>query len=443
MKLTDGVKQIIEKLNICGYDAYAVGGAVRDYCLNNSYSDVDVTTSATPEEMYSVFNGFKIYPTGLKHGTLTIKSMNEMIEVTTFRCEEGYSDNRRPDKVTFVRSLEEDLKRRDFTVNAMAYSEKSGIIDLFGGLNDLNSGLIRAVGNAEERFNEDALRILRALRFASKLNFEIEEGTERAIFKTKDLLKKVSKERIYSELIKILMGDGVERVLLKYKEVIFTIIPKLKESDGFDQRNKYHVYDVYTHIVKSIKECEKNKNARLSLLLHDIAKPDCFTIGEDGVGHFYGHQKKSAEIAERILKDLKVDNFTIKRIYDLVFLHDIKTELTRADVKRFLNKHEFDLLNELCMVKIGDALAHNELYIKPRIESIEKLYLTAKDILDKGECYTLRQLKINGSDLKKLGYSGQKIGEKLNRLLNKVIDGKLENDREVLIKEINDRRIRK
>ncbi len=442
MKLTKGVKQIIEKLNSFGFEAYAVGGAVRDYFLRSSYSDVDVTTSATPEEMYTVFNDYKIYPTGLKHGTVTINSLGEMIEVTTFRSEEGYSDNRRPDKVTFVKNLSEDLKRRDFTVNAMAYSDETGLIDLFDGIGDINKKIIRAVGNPEERFNEDALRILRALRFASKLDFEIEEETKKDIFKTKDLLKKVSKERIYSELIKILMGDGVERVLLEYKEVIFTILPKLKESDNFNQKNKYHVYDVYTHIVKSIAECEKNKNARLALLFHDICKPDCFSVGEDGVGHFYGHQKKSAEKAEEILKDLKVDNCTIKRIYDLVFLHDIKTELSRPDVKRFLNKYEFDLLKELCMVKMGDALAHNRIYIENRVLSIEKLLETAKDIIEKKECYTLKDLKINGSDLKKLGFSGEKIGEKLNRLLNKVIDGKLENDREVLLKEINGKRIR-
>lgn len=436
MKLTKGVKQIIKKLNSFGYEAYAVGGAVRDFYLGSTQTDVDVTTSATPEEMFKVFEGFKIYPTGLKHGTLTINSLGEMIEVTTFRSEEGYSDNRRPDKVIFVKSLAEDLKRRDFTVNAMAYSDEKGLIDLFDGVEDLNKKVIRAVGNPEERFKEDALRILRALRFASKLDFEIEKETEKAIFKTKELLKNVSKERIYSELIKILMGDGVERVLLKYKEVIFTIIPKLKESDGFDQKNKYHVYDVYTHIVKSIANTKKNKNARLALLLHDIGKPDCFTIGDDGVGHFYGHQKRSAIFAEEILKDLKVDNFTIKRVVDLVYLHDIKTSLNRADVKRFLNKYGFEFLIDLCEVKMGDAIAHNQVYIGKRITSIEELLKTAQDIIDKRECYTLKDLKIDGSDLKKLGYSGEKLGEKLNKILNDVIENKLENDREILLKEI-------
>ena len=436
MILTKGVKQIIEKLNSSNYEAYAVGGAVRDYYLKSSYSDIDVTTSATPEEMYKVFDGFKIYPTGIKHGTLTICSLGEMIEVTTFRYEEGYTDNRRPDKVIFVRKLVEDLKRRDFTVNAMAYNDEKGVIDLFGGLQDLENRLIRAVGNAEERFKEDALRILRALRFASKLNFEIEKETEEAILKCKDLLKNVSKERIYSELIKILMGDGVERVLLKYKEVFFTIIPKLKDCDGFSQQNKYHLYDVYTHIVKSIANSKKDKDVRLALLFHDIGKPDCFTVGEDGVGHFYGHHKTSVKIANEILKDLKVDNFTIRRVGDLIYLHDTKTELTRAEVKKSLNKYGLETLEKLCYVKLGDALAHNEVYMENRIASIEKMLATAKDIVDKKECYTLKQLKINGSDLKKLGYSGEELGIKLNKILNDVIEDKIANEKEILLKEV-------
>ena len=436
MKLTKGAKLILDKLIENGFEAFVVGGSVRDYYLNDSYSDVDITTSATPEEVIEVFKGFKIYFTGLKHGTVTVNSLGELIEVTTFRCEEGYSDCRRPDKVVFVKSIEEDLKRRDFTVNAMAYNSSSGLVDPFLGIEDLKNRIIKAVGNPEERFSEDALRILRALRFASKLNFDIDRETELALYKTKHLLSNVSVERIYSELIKILMGDGVENVLLKYKEIIFTIIPELKVCDGFLQRNKYHVYDVYTHIVKSISLAPKDKTVRLALLLHDIGKPDCFTIGEDGVGHFYGHQKKSANIAERILKRFKVDNFTLKTVNDLVLLHDTKTELSRAEVKRFLNKYGIEFLNSLVMVKNGDALAHNEVYIGNRLESIKRLHLLALDIIKSGECYKLKDLKINGNDLKKAGYLGEEIKIKLDEILNKVIELELENDREILLKEI-------
>ncbi len=436
MKLTKGATLIIDKLIEKGFEAYAVGGAVRDYYLSSEYSDIDITTSATPDEMLEVFKDFKTYLTGLKHGTITVNAQGEYIEVTTFRSEEGYSDFRRPDKVVFVKSLEEDLKRRDFTVNAMAYNAKSGLQDPFLGMEDLKKGIIKAVGNPEERFSEDALRILRALRFASKLNFKIDKETELALYKTKHLLKKVSVERIYSELIKILMGDGVENVLLKYREIIFTIIPELKICDGFLQRNKYHVYDVYTHIVKSISVAPKDKIVRLALLLHDIGKPDSFTIGDDGVGHFYGHQKKSATMSNTILRRFKVDNFTLKTVNDLVLLHDTKTELTRAEVKRFLNKYGLEFLERLIMVKEGDALAHNEIFIGSRLESIKKLQKTALDIINSNECYTLKDLKINGNDLKKLGYNGEKIKIKLNEILNKVIELKLENDREVLLKVI-------
>ncbi|MBO5889652.1 MAG: CCA tRNA nucleotidyltransferase [Clostridia bacterium] len=436
MKLTKGATLIIDKLIENGFEAYVVGGAVRDYYLGNFNSDVDITTSATPDEMIEVFKDFKTYPTGLKHGTVTINSLGEYIEVTTFRTEEGYSDCRRPDKVVFVKSILEDLKRRDFTVNAMAYNEVVGLVDPFLGLNDLKNKVIKAVGNPEERFKEDALRILRALRFSSKLNFEIDKDTELALYKTKHLLKKVSVERIYSELIKILMGDGVEKVLLKYKEIIFTIIPELKSCDNFLQQNKYHVYDVYTHIVKSISLAPKDKNARLALLLHDIGKPDCFSVDKEGVGHFYGHQKRSASIASNVLKRFKVDNITLKTVIDLVLLHDTKTELNRAEVKRFLNKYGVDFLNELIMVKNGDALAHNELYISSRLDSIKKLQDTSIDIINSKECYTLKDLKINGNDLKNCGYSGEQIKIKLNEILNKVIELKIENNRDILLKEI-------
>ena len=436
MKLTKGATLIIDKLIENGFEAYVVGGAVRDYYLGNFNSDVDITTSATPDEMIEVFKDFKTYPTGLKHGTVTINSLGEYIEVTTFRTEEGYSDCRRPDKVVFVKSILEDLKRRDFTVNAMAYNEVVGLVDPFLGLNDLKNKVIKAVGNPEERFKEDALRILRALRFSSKLNFEIDKDTELALYKTKHLLKKVSVERIYSELIKILMGDGVEKVLLKYKEIIFTIIPELKSCDNFLQQNKYHVYDVYTHIVKSISLAPKDKNARLALLLHDIGKPDCFSVDKEGIGHFYGHQKRSASIASNVLKRFKVDNITLKTVIDLVLLHDTKTELNRAEVKRFLNKYGVDFLNELIMVKNGDALAHNELYISSRLDSIKKLQDTSIDIINSKECYTLKDLKINGNDLKNCGYSGEQIKIKLNEILNKVIELKIENNRDILLKEI-------
>ncbi|MBO5926447.1 MAG: CCA tRNA nucleotidyltransferase [Clostridia bacterium] len=444
MNLTNGVKEIIKNLTINGYEAYAVGGAVRDFCLGKKIDDYDVTTSATPNEVLEVFKGYKTYLTGIKHGTISVRACGELIEVTTFRTDGNYSDNRRPDTVKFVSSLKEDLKRRDFTVNAMAYNEESGIIDLFGGIEDINNKLIRAVGNPEERFNEDALRILRALRFASKLNFEIEPETKKAILKCKNLLNTVAVERVFVELIKILLGDGVERVLLDFKEVFFTIIPELKSCDGFLQKSKYHDYDVYTHIVKSVANSKKDKLVRLSLLLHDVGKPECFSEDDEGVGHFFGHQKKSAIITERVLERLKADNKTVKTVTKLVLLHDTRTELTRPEIKEFLRLNWIDFTYRLLDVKIGDAKAHNAMFIENRIKSIERMKTIATEIIDNNECYTLKQLAVDGNDLKTVGFKGEKIKFILEKLLNLVINGKIENEKEVLLKSIkNDGRITK
>lgn len=436
MELTKGAKIIIDKLTDNGYKAYAVGGAVRDYIMAVPFSDVDITTSAKPSEMLKVFKGFKVIPTGLKHGTITILIEGESIEVTTFRTEKGYSDNRRPDEVEFVGDLEEDLKRRDFTVNAMAYNDKEGLIDRFNGVLDVKNKTIRAVGNADERFKEDALRILRALRFASVLDFQIESQTSKAILNNVDLLKNVSVERIYVELIKLLTGDGVERILLDYKEVFFTLIPELKYCDGFDQKSKYHSYDVYTHIVKSVALSKKDKIVRLSLLLHDIGKPSCFTIDNNGVGHFYGHQQKGAKIAYDVLKRFKVDNYTLNTVTKIIELHDTKTELSRFEIKKFLGEYGYDFLVLLTNVRLGDTYAHAEKYIKNRETSILNLLSVAEDVISKGECYLLKHLKINGNDLRSLGYQGEIIKDKLNGVLYKVMKGSLENDRKTLLKAI-------
>ena len=304
MKLTKGSKEVIKKLNNANFKGYVVGGTCRDHILNRPVTDVDVTTNATPEQILEVFKEYKIYETGLKHGTVTVNVDGEMIEITTFRKDGDYLNNRRPVVVEFVDDLKEDLLRRDFTINAICYNEEEGFIDLFGGLEDCKNKIIRAVGNADDRFCEDALRILRALRFCSTLSFKIEEKTSKAIIKNRHLLNNISKERIYVELTKILLGDNVEQVLLEYKQVFFTLFPSLEKCDGFDQKSKFHAYDVFTHIVKSVALAEKDKNVRLALLFHDIEKPSCFSIDDNGVGHFYGHQEKSANLAREILNDL-------------------------------------------------------------------------------------------------------------------------------------------
>ena len=435
-------KKVLNILIEKGYKAYVVGGAVRDAYLNLPVSDADITTSAKPEEVTAVFKngGYKVIPTGIKHGTVTVIVDGESFEITTFRSESGYADNRHPEIVEFVADLQGDLLRRDFTVNAMAYNEIEGLIDLYGGKNDCDSKILRAVGNADERFKEDALRILRALRFASKLGFTIEKETSKAIFKNAERLSAISKERVYQELIKIITGNHAEETLIKFKKIIFEIIPELKNCDGFDQKSKYHAYDVYTHIVKSVGYSKNEKTVRLTCLLHDIAKPSCFTLDEFGRGHFYGHPEKSAETAVKILKRLKVDNKTINTVETVIRLHDTPISSERSKVKKFLSKYGYEILSVLTEVRIGDALAHANSYVKQRADDATAVLKVANDIISSGECYTLKQLAVNGNDLEKLGIKGEEIKKTLLKLLNGVMEGKLINDKNYLIKVVNERR---
>lgn len=436
MELSLGAKLIIKTLNDSGYQAYAVGGFVRNNLLGIKAFDVDITTSATPDEMLEVFSGFKVYKTGLKHGTLTVNAENENIEVTTFRVDGNYIDNRHPENVEFVSDLSKDLKRRDFTVNALAYDGEN-LVDLFGGQEDIKNKIIRAVGDPYERFSEDALRILRALRFASELDFEIEKTTAIAMCEKASLLKNVSVERIFSELSRILVGIGAERVLLDYREVIFEVIPELKLCNGFLQNTKYHAYDVYEHIIKSVGSSPCDKTVRWALLLHDVEKPSCYSEDKFKVGHFYGHQLKSAKTSEIILRRLKADNKLIKDVFNLVVLHDIKTEVERGEIKKLINEYGVEFLEKLALVKIGDGLSHAKDYIQYRKMLAEKFINTVREIISRDECYSLKQLKINGNDLKKLGYQGQQIKEKLQEILNEVIFDRLENDREIILKRLS------
>ncbi|MBO5851673.1 MAG: hypothetical protein J6R29_05035 [Clostridia bacterium] len=437
MKLLKDSKILIDKLNACGFEAYAVGGAVRDFLMGKENSDIDLTTSATPSDMLKVFKDYKVILTGVKHGTVTVVLNGKNYEITTFRKDGGYFDNRHPNSVEYISNLHEDLKRRDFTINAMAYSEKDGVIDLFNGKEDLKNGTVRAVGNPDLRFKEDALRILRALRFASTLNFKIEKETATAIINNAQLLKNVSVERIYSELCGILVGKGVEEVLTNFKEVFFVIIPELKRCDGFLQKSKYHAYDVYTHIVKSVALSKSDLIVRLALFLHDIEKPSCFSVSSDGAGHFYGHQVKSSRTAERILKGFKADNKTIRAVTSLVYMHDTKTELPRPQIKRQMAKYGVEFLAYLTEVRIGDALSHAKPYDEGRVKSAKKYFSQVEDIIKNGECYTLKQLKVNGTDVKGLGFKGEQISEKLNYLLNAVIDGKVKNNKQELLEYLN------
>ncbi len=436
MKLSKGSKIVLEKLNKNKFKGYVVGGACRDYILNKEIFDVDVTTNATPEQILTLFNDYKVYNTGLKHGTVTVNVDGEFIEITTFRKDGDYINNRKPNSVKFVDDLKEDVLRRDFTINAICYNEVEGFVDYFDGINDCKNKIIRTVGNANDRFCEDALRILRALRFSSTLSFNIEEETSKAIIKNRHLLKNISKERIYAELVKILLGDNVEKVLLDFKQVFFTLFAEFEPCDNFDQKSKFHSYDVYTHIVKSVACAEKNKAVRLALLFHDIEKPNCFSIDENGVGHFYTHQEKSALKATEILNSLKVDNKTKSQVYFLIKYHDYFIEPTKKSIKLWLNKYGVEYVKNLMKVKIADAKAHSKNFVINRLSQAENSLKLIDEILLNKECFTLKDLEIKGEDLIKKGYVGESISNKLNSLLNDVINEKVENNKEVLLKLI-------
>lgn len=435
MTLNEGAQLLISTLQGAGYKAYAVGGCVRDAVLSRNVNDIDICTSATPEEVEKVLetNGIKFVETGLKHGTITAVVEHKPFEITTFRTDGEYLDNRRPENVTFVTDLKEDLSRRDFTVNAMAYNAQEGIVDCFGGIEDIKNKLIRAVGDADTRFNEDALRIMRALRFAAVLGFDIEEGTKKAIFKNKDLLLNIASERIYTELIKLLMGDYCEKVLLDYREVIAVVIPELKPCFDFPQNSKWHIYDVYTHTVKSTALAPLKDYMRLSLFLHDIGKPFCKTTDENGQDHFKGHAKVSAEKAHDILKRLKVSNEVLNKTVTLIEKHDKYISGRDTVIKRWLRELGEDLTFDYIDFKIADLSTHNMTYSEEEIEVLIQIKAKTRWIIDTNQPYKIADLKINGNDLKVLGYTGKQIQEELEVLITQVSGNPLCNTREKLL----------
>lgn len=425
----------INRLEDAGFEAYAVGGAVRDLLLGKNASDFDITTSAFPDETKKVFEDFRVIETGIKHGTVTVLVEGEPLEITTFRVDGEYEDCRHPKNVIFTRNIFEDLSRRDFTINAIAYNHKNGIVDFFGGVEDLKSGVIKAVGDAEKRFSEDALRILRCVRFASVLGFEIEEKTEKAIEEKLPLLKNVSAERVFVELKKLLCGEKAGEVLEKYPNVITNIIPCLALSVGFEQRSKYHIYDVYTHTCESIKQSENDLLVRLALLYHDCGKPYVYSTDEAGHRHFKGHQEKSVILAEESLNNLKCDRKTVETIKTLVLYHDYKLEYTKKAVKRFLTIVSFDNARLIIKIKYADMASHSHEYSMSEETKIGFLNMI-DEIERESECVSLEALAVNGDDLFKIGVPKNRImGEILNELLSLVVAEEIPNEKEILIKK--------
>lgn len=431
MILSKGALKAIEMLNNAGYEAYAVGGCVRDAIMNIEINDFDITTSATPEEMQQVFKNERTYETGIKHGTITFVYENENVEITTYRLDGEYEDNRRPKTVEFTKSLENDLKRRDFTMNAIVYNNSEGYIDMFGGIEDIKNKTIRAIGNPKDRFNEDALRILRAIRFASKLGFEIEENTKKAMLECKHLLHNISGERIAAEINKFVLGSNVKKAILDHYDILSEIIPEFEAMHNFDQKNDWHVYDVLTHTAVVVENTPQIAHLRLTALLHDTGKVHTFTVDEKGIGHFYGHNDKSAEIAENYLTKYKYDNFTKERVYKLVKVHDTPIEPDRILIKKRINRMGKDCFFDLIKIKRADNLAQNP--NKVRLDIIDEIEKIATDIVNE-DCFTLGSLKINGGDLIKNGFKpGKQLGNILNTLLEEVMEEKIPNEKEALL----------
>jgi len=433
IKLTEDVSYILDILIKNGYEAYIVGGCVRDSLIERQLKDWDITTSAKPEDILRLFE--KTIPTGIKHGTVTVVLNKNNYEVTTYRIDGDYSDNRHPDEVIFTSSLKEDLSRRDFTVNSLAYNSINGLVDMFDGISDLHNRLIKCVGDPDKRFNEDALRMLRAIRFACQLDFTIDEETYKAISRNYALLRNVSSERIKDEFCKILLTSKPSRgmkMLLETKLLDY-IVPELKESVGFDQKNPHHDKNVFDHIMSVLDNSEENLVVRLGALLHDIGKPRTFSIDKKGIGHFYGHNVVSAQMAEEILKRLKFDNKTIEKVLIIITEHmSAYNNMKNRTLKKFISRVGVDNLEDLFQLQIADSKGHKkDADFSPILKRREEV----KKILESGEPFTVSQLKINGNDLITLGYKpGKYIGVLLNELLEKVMEKPELNNRDSLLK---------
>lgn len=420
------VCQIIKKLESQGFEAYIVGGCVRDSFLGKIPKDYDITTSASPEEVKKCFEDCAVIETGIKHGTVTVVAEGENVEVTTFRIDGEYTDGRHPETVTFSKNLYDDLSRRDFTINAMAYNPRVGLIDNFGGQSDLFNRRIACVGEPSVRFEEDALRIIRAMRFASELGFEIEENTAEAIHKMKEHLTNVSAERIANELTKLLMGESPCGVLMSYSDVIALIIPEIKPCIGFDQHNRYHIYDVWKHSASAVEHSKPQEEVRLALLLHDIGKPGCFKLDDEGKGHFFGHEKIGAEMSEKILQRLRFSNAVIERVSKLIKYHYVTPVNDYKVVRRLLatvGEEDFFLLIEV--MKGDNRAKHSSCF--ERVHVLEAMSVKAAEIIEQKQCIKVADLAVSGSDMIELGFNGAAIGEVLKNLLDAVMDDKIGN----------------
>lgn len=439
IKMPKEAEIIIDTLYKNGFEGFAVGGCIRDSLLGLEPKDWDITTNSPPYKTKELFNslGYKVVETGIQHGTVTVIINKNPYEITTYRIEGDYVDNRKPSKVYYTKNLGEDLKRRDFTINTFAYNYKSGLIDYFNGIKDLNNKIIRTVGNDSERFQEDALRMLRAIRFSSELGFNIDNYTEKAVLENSNLLKNISVERIRDELKKILTSDNPSKGIIKLVELNLMeyIIPELLKLVDFDQRSKYHDKDIFNHVMTVLDGTENNLYLRLAALLHDIGKPITFTIDNNGRGHFYGHEFTGEKITIEILKNLKFDNNTINKISKLVKNHmKIPSTKNIVKVKKYINEIGKEDLYLLFQLMIADRKASAPEYRK--YDDILKLKNLCDEIINSREPLTFKDMNINGNDLICQGIAeGQNIGIILKYLLELILENPKLNSKEILIEK--------
>ncbi|MCI8360240.1 MAG: HD domain-containing protein [Clostridiales bacterium] len=431
-----GAAEVLERLQKGGHEAYVVGGCVRDSLLGRQPLDWDITTSARPEETAACFAGERIVETGLRHGTITLLLRGQPYEITTYRLDGAYADCRRPRQVTFTRSLSEDLARRDFTIGAMAYRPGEGLVDLYGGREDLSRRIVRCVGKPDKRFGEDALRILRALRFASVLDFRLDADTAQAAYSCRGLLHKIAPERIRVELDRLLCGPAAGRVLREYRMILAELLPEILPLHGFCQHTPYHVYDVWEHTLRTVEAVEARPALRLTMLLHDMGKPACFVMDDKGQGHFHGHPAKSAELARGILERLRYDNRTARTVLELIRLHDHRLEPVPSVIRRLLADIGPERLTQLIRVQRADAAGKADAAREEQTRRVNETEILLEEILRRGDCYTLRDLAVSGQDILSLGVpAGPEVGRLLQMLLRSVIAGEAANTREALLEK--------
>ena len=434
MKLSAGVRRILQTLNSAGHEAYLVGGCVRDLLRSVEPHDWDICTSALPEETEQCFAGQQVIETGLKHGTVTVLEGGEPYEITTYRTEGPYSDSRRPDFVRFVPNLEEDLARRDFTMNAIAMDLQGNLRDPFGGVDDIKAGLIRCVGEPDQRFQEDGLRVMRALRFAAVFGYEIEEQTAQAVHENRTMLDRVAAERINAELCKLLVGKGAGSILRQYPDVFCQFWPQLGPLVTLEQNTPWHCWGGWEHTIHALEAAPADVTLRLTMLLHDIGKPACKSTDEQGIDHFYGHPAVSARLADEMLRALKFDNKTRERVVLLVERHDVQLPPRGQVIRRWLSRLGPEAFFQLLEGKRADNMGQAPEKVRDRLAELDEIRAKAEQILADRQCLTLKDLAVDGRDVIAAGIEpGPEVGRVLEGLLERMLSGEIPNERETLM----------